>query len=47
MSYISLMFKVVVVIVFWKDSLDFKNIIHNKKTGDGTSEVDDIIAQYS
>ncbi len=26
-SYISLVFKVVVVLVFWKDSLDFRNII--------------------
>ena len=26
-SYISLIFKVVVVLVFWKDSLDFRNII--------------------
>ena len=42
-----MMFKVIVVIVFWKDSLDFKNIIHNRKSNDGPSEVDDIIAQYS
>jgi len=26
-SYISLFFKVIVVLVFWKDSLDFRNII--------------------
>ena len=26
-SYITLIFKVIVVIVFWKDSLDFHNII--------------------
>lgn len=28
-SYICLMFKVIVVLVFWKDSLDFKKIMHN------------------
>ena len=27
LTYITLMFKVVVVLVFWKDSLDFRNII--------------------
>jgi len=26
-AYISLVFKVIVVLVFWKDSLDFRNII--------------------
>lgn len=27
LSYIALIFKVIVVLVFWKDSLDFRNII--------------------
>lgn len=26
-SYIALLFKVIVVLVFWKDSLDFRNIV--------------------
>ena len=29
-AYISLLFKVIVVLVFWKDSLDFRNIIRQK-----------------
>jgi len=30
LSYIALMFKVILVLVFWKDSLDFRNIIKGK-----------------
>jgi len=29
-AFITLIFKVIVVLVFWKDSLDFSNIIKNK-----------------
>ena len=40
------MFKVILVLVFWKDSLDFRNIIRNKAEGSGDDELDDILAQY-
>ena len=44
-TWISLFFKLIVVIVFWKDSLDFRNIIRQKKeTPD--DELNDILAQY-
>ena len=44
-TWISLIFKLVVVLVFWKDSLDFRNIIRQKKeTPD--DELNDILAQY-
>lgn len=47
MTYITLMFKVVVVLVFWKDSLDFRNIIKQKSSSKGQDdEVDDILAQF-
>ena len=42
-SYIALLFKLVVVVVFWKDSLDFRNIIHDKTPDD---QIEEIIAQY-
>ena len=38
MTYITLIFKVVVALVFWKDSLDFRRII-KQKTG-GSSQDD-------
>ena len=44
-SYISLIFKVIVVLVFWKDSLDFRNIIRQRKANPD-EELDDILAQY-
>ena len=46
MSYIHLIFKVIVVLVFWKDSLDFRNIIRGKKSGNEDEEIADILAQY-
>ena len=45
MSLISLIFKVILVLVFWKDSLDFRNIIHNKKVSED-DELEDILNQY-
>ena len=44
LSYIALIFKLVVVLIFWKDSLDFRNIIHDKTPDD---QIEEIIAQYS
>lgn len=44
-SYINLLFKIIVVLVFWKDSLDFKNIIR-RKAGATTDDIDSIIAKY-
>ena len=47
LSYIALMFKVILVLVFWKDSLDFRNIIKGKESEEKTEdEVDDILAQF-
>jgi len=48
LTYITLMFKVILVLVFWKDSLDFRNIVRNKQghEGSGDDELDDILAQY-
>lgn len=43
LSYIALIFKLVVVLIFWKDSLDFRNIIHDKSPDD---QIEEIIAQY-
>ena len=45
MTYIALLFKVIVVLVFWKDSLDFRSIVQNKKTT-SDDEIEDILAQY-
>ena len=42
-SYIALLFKLVVAVVFWKDALDFRNIIHDKSPDD---QLEEIIAQY-
>ena len=42
-SYIALIYKLVVVVVFWKDSLDFRNIINDRSPDD---QIEDIIAQY-
>ena len=44
-AYITLIFKVVVVLVFWKDSLDFRNIIR-QKSQNPDEELDEILAQY-
>ena len=46
LTYITLLWKVIVVLVFWKDSHDFRHII---KGGQSSKEddVDDIIAQFS
>ena len=47
-SYISLIFKVVVVLVFWKDSMDFRSIIQSDASGPSSeAELEDIIAQYN
>ena len=45
-SYISLIFKVIVVLVFWKDSLDFRNII-KQKSHSNEDELEEIIAMYN
>lgn len=45
-SYIHLIFKVIVVLVFWKDSLDFRNIIRGKHTKNEEDDINDILAQY-
>ena len=44
-TWIALIFKLIVVIVFWKDSLDFRNIIRQKKESPD-DELNDILAQY-
>lgn len=44
-SYINLLFKVIVVLVFWKDSLDFRNIIRRKRT-DESEDIDSIVARF-
>ena len=44
-AYITLLFKVILVLVFWKDSLDFRNIIRQRKANPD-EELDDILAQY-
>ena len=45
-SFISLIFKVIVVMVFWKDSLDFRNIMRNGAPAQSADdEIDDILAQ--
>lgn len=45
-AYIALIFKVIVVLVFWKDSLDFRNIIRQKAGSNQDDELEDILAQY-
>lgn len=45
-SYIHLLFKVIVVAVFWKDSLDFRNIIRGKKRNNEEEEIADVLALY-
>ena len=46
MAYITLIFKVIVVLVFWKDSRDFTNIVKGKTGLNQDEELDDILAQY-
>jgi len=46
-AYIALIFKVIVVLVFWKDSLDFRNIIRQKAGSNQDDELEDILAQYA
>ena len=43
-AYIALCFKVIVVLVFWKDSRDFRNIIRQKKDNSPDNELDEILA---
>ena len=45
-SYIHLIFKVIVVAIFWKDSLDFRNIIRGKKSNNDEEEINDVLALY-
>lgn len=45
-AYITLIFKVIVVLVFWKASLDFSTIIKNKKGMSQDDELNDILEQY-
>jgi hypothetical protein len=50
LTYITLVFKVIVVLVFWKDSLDFRNIIQQRAGGASANpdaELEDILAMYS
>jgi len=46
MAYISLCFKVIVVLVFWKDSRDFRKIIRGREQANDNpdNELDDILA---
>jgi len=46
LSYIALIFKVIVVLVFWKDSLDFRNII-SQKAASSDDEIEEIINRYA
>jgi len=46
LTYITLLWKVIVVLVFWKDSHDFRHIIRNNQHS-SEDDVDDIIAQYA
>ena len=46
LTYIHLFFKLIMVLIFWKDSLDFRRIIRGKQSNSEDDEVDDIIAQY-
>ena len=43
-AYIALCFKVIVVLVFWKDSRDFRNIIRQRKDDNPDNELDEILA---
>ena len=45
-TYINFLFKVIVVLVFWKDSLDFRNIIRKGQKAGPDDELEDILAQY-
>ena len=50
-SYISFVFRIIVIIVYWKVSLEFVNIIRNKNPlsasdGNEEAELDRILAQY-
>ena len=44
MSYINFFFKIIMVLVFWKDSRDFRNIIRNNSKGSPDDELEDILA---
>lgn len=48
-SYISFFFRLVVLLVFWKDSVDFSKIIRKKnplQSQEGDENFDAIMAQY-
>ena len=45
-SYINFFFKIILVLVFWKDSLDFRNIIRKNNKSSPDDELEDILAQY-
>lgn len=45
-SYINFFFKIILVLVFWKDSLDFRNIIRKNSKSSPDDELEDILAQY-
>ena len=48
-SYISFFFRIIVFLVFWKDSVDFSKIIRKKnplQSADGGDNFDEIMAQY-
>ena len=44
-SWISLLFKLIVVAVFWKDSIDFRSIIRGKQ-GDADDDINLVVAHY-
>ena len=46
-TYILFLWKFIVALVFWKDSLDFSRIIRNKKAMSEEEELNIIMAQYS
>lgn len=44
-SWISLLFKLILVAVFWKDSIDFRSIIRGKG-GDAEDDINLVVAHY-
>ena len=45
LSYINLFFKLIVALVFWKDSTDFRRIIRQKTTS-ADEDIDAIVSHY-
>lgn len=45
LTYIALVYKVLLVLVFWKDSRDFRTIVQNRQKSEN-DELEDILAEY-